>query len=266
MSLLSKYADIIRSVAPCEIVADTSLGGKLTLGIEGDLQVDYAPFDYLNLLAKVALVGITPGRQQARNALLEANHQLNAGADLETVARAAKHFGSFSGPMRNNLVLCLDAIGVHEWLGIESTSGLWDKYSDLVHFTSGVMFPTYVRKNGKLENWNGRPLTANSELLSRITREFLAVEAKELASNDCVFVALGPKAAEAIQSAGIDDGMVIKIPHPSPASAERTAYFAGIKPREKLSKQTNPEKFDAMRAEAIEKIARLKSLSAAPTA
>jgi hypothetical protein len=41
----------------------------LSIDSGNGLQISYAPFDYVNLNAKVVIVGITPGEQQAINAL-----------------------------------------------------------------------------------------------------------------------------------------------------------------------------------------------------
>ncbi|RYG86177.1 MAG: hypothetical protein EON59_10585, partial [Alphaproteobacteria bacterium] len=40
----------------------------LTIGDHGALSVTYAPFDFINRLAELVLVGLTPGRTQAANA------------------------------------------------------------------------------------------------------------------------------------------------------------------------------------------------------
>jgi len=39
---------------------------------DGEITVTYAPLEYVNEQARIVLVGITPRRQQAVNALLEA--------------------------------------------------------------------------------------------------------------------------------------------------------------------------------------------------
>ena len=57
------------------------------------------------------LIGITPGAQQARNALIEVPRKLTVGTDQSTALSAAKIFASFSGMMRKNLVAMLDHIG-----------------------------------------------------------------------------------------------------------------------------------------------------------
>jgi hypothetical protein len=80
----------------------------------------YAPFDYINQGAKVVLLGITPGAQQARNALTALRTALNAGASDEDALRRAKETASFSGPMRTSLIAMLDCIKLHRTLGLDS--------------------------------------------------------------------------------------------------------------------------------------------------
>jgi hypothetical protein len=90
------------------------MNGRLVFASEGELSISYAPFDYITPRAKVVIVGITPGAQQAANALAEARRQLLAGSTAEAALKAAKVFASFSGPRRTNLVAMLDYIGLNK--------------------------------------------------------------------------------------------------------------------------------------------------------
>jgi hypothetical protein len=101
---LARFAADIAAATEAQLRSDITLGGKLLLGSEGRLQVCYAPFEHVGEAARVVLLGITPGRQQAFNALLEVRLQILAGADHTTALAAAKSFASFSGPLRSNLV------------------------------------------------------------------------------------------------------------------------------------------------------------------
>lgn len=46
------------------------LPDSLLLKKEGKISIYYAPFEYVNENARIVLVGITPGLQQAANALM----------------------------------------------------------------------------------------------------------------------------------------------------------------------------------------------------
>jgi hypothetical protein len=78
----------------------------------GDVVISYAPFEHIQYGAKVVIVGITPGEQQARNALLELRRYLLLGADHATALEKAKVFASFSGAMRTNLIATASRSGV----------------------------------------------------------------------------------------------------------------------------------------------------------
>jgi hypothetical protein len=96
-------------------------------------------------------VGLTPGRQQMRNALVEARRCLMNGMSEDEAMRAAKTFASFSGPMRANLIALLDSIGVNRALKLSSASSLWAVESQRVHFTSALRYPVFI--DG--ENYSG---------------------------------------------------------------------------------------------------------------
>ena len=68
------------------------------------------------------------------NALREAQRQLKAGADNNTILRQAKLTGTFSGALRNNLVNLLDHIGIHQWLNIDTTDHLYFQSCAAVFF------------------------------------------------------------------------------------------------------------------------------------
>jgi len=72
VGLLPRFADIVRNATESEIAADVTLSGRLLLVRDNSLTISYAPFDHIQNGARLAIVGITPGAQQARNALLEA--------------------------------------------------------------------------------------------------------------------------------------------------------------------------------------------------
>jgi selenophosphate synthase len=69
---LNRFGDLLVSVTEADLIADVTLGGRLVLSQSEELTVCYAPFDYIQLGARLAIVGITPGAQQAQNALVEA--------------------------------------------------------------------------------------------------------------------------------------------------------------------------------------------------
>jgi hypothetical protein len=84
----------------------------------------YAPFEWVNDSARVALVGLTPGFMQMCLAFEASRDTLALGASDQEALRAAKAAASFAG-MRVRLVTWLDELAVPEWLGISSASDLF---------------------------------------------------------------------------------------------------------------------------------------------
>jgi hypothetical protein len=257
--LFSTYADLIGSATVSQIESDTSLGGKLTLATSNEISVDYAPFDHINKDARIVIVGLTPGRHQAKTALLEAKKQLDRGASLKFASKAAKETASFSGPMRANLIAMLDYIGMQRHLGIATCANLFTTHADLVHYTSAIRYPVYVKGN----NWSGTPSALKVNELSSILATYLGEEMKALPG--AFFIPLGDNVDEMVRTVGASIGfdtskIMTGLPHPSGANAERIAYFLGRKSREMLSAKTNHNSIDAAKAGLL---AAMKTLSIA---
>jgi len=233
------------------------LDRRYLLASEGDFEVYYAPFDFVQTQARVVLVGITPGMVQAKNALAEARRQLQAGASHEEAKHRVKSAASFSGPMRTNLIQLLDEIGVNEWLGISSSAELFGSKRDLVHYTSVLRYPVFYR--GK--NYNGTPSPLKSRFLMGQVEHWFADDLKQLPR--AVFVPLGAVPKQVLTSMA-DDGRIEYsrildgLPHPSGANAERIAYFLGNKDRERCSAKCNPELLDQAKRRLVDKVAALE--------
>jgi hypothetical protein len=261
---LCRFARLLLSVTEADLAADATLGGRLLLGQSGELTICYAPFDYIERGARLVIVGITPGAQQARNALVEARRQLIGRSDHETALRAAKVFASFSGSMRSNLIAMLDHVGLNQWLGVASTEEVWSTRTDLVHFTSALRYPVYL----KGENYSGSPSMTTNSVLRELLVRCLGEEVEALPH--AVWVPLGPKATEGIAwlvQLGLlqPERVLMGLPHPSGANAERIAYFLGRKERALLSAKTAPDSIDAARARLSAQVAALPARFAALT-
>jgi hypothetical protein len=258
--LLATYATAIRDIIPSAMenphkaasleIEATDIGGKL-------VQMIYAPFDHVNRKARLVIVGMTPGRVQAANALRAARQALIAGKPVEMAAAEAKVFASFSGPMRSNLVRMLDHIGISELLGISSTAQFWTDRSDLVHFTSAMRYPVFVDN----ENWSGQPDIVRTPQLRGWLESYTGTELADL--KDAIIVPLGPKVTAAMQhlaSRGMVDRTKILdgLPHPSGANAERIAFFVGDKPAALCSVKTNTVTLTKAHDDLVELVKRLQ--------
>ncbi|WP_298425189.1 hypothetical protein [Rhodoblastus sp.] len=255
--LFSEFKNILRDMGETDLLAEIACPQKLL--IAGDhngaraLDVAYAPFDHVNLNADIVIVGLTPGRQQMRNALLEARRCLKSGFTDEAAKSAAKVFASFSGPMRTNLIAMLDSVGVNQALQLASTATLWGADADRVHFTSALRYPVFVEN----ENYSGAPSILSTALLRKQLMQWFAAEMSALPN--AVFVPLGPKVTEAVESAASHLGIgatriLAGLPHPSGANAERIAFFLGRKKREDVSAKVDTDRLLSCRASLEAKI------------
>jgi hypothetical protein len=251
--LFERFSPVIRSLTSDELQGSQTLNKKLRLAEAGNLEVCYAPFEFINPQAKVVIVGITPGQTQMLNALREARRQLDQGANQNTALSAAKRTGAFSGAMRPNLVALLDHIGINRWLGIKTCDELFSTAAHLVQTTSVLRNPVFVGG----ENYNGTPnMTKHPVLRNQLISQF-GEDARALP--DAIFVPLGDKVAEALQFLA-QQGLISRdrildgLPHPSGANAERIAYFLGKKQRTNLSVKTNPEKIEVARKEIMSRV------------
>jgi hypothetical protein len=227
---------------------------NLLLESRGGIRVDYAPFDHIEENAELVIVGLTPGRVQAANAIEVMARCLSLGASLADALAEAKRSASFSGPMRSNLLALLDAIRVPTLFGHASAAEFFETGAK-VHFTSALRYPVYV--DGR--NYSGSPNLLRHPLLTAMIDRHLAEEAVLI--KNAMWVPLGGHAEAALlhlsQSGLLDRKRILAgFPHPSGANAERIAYFLRRKSREALSSKTNPDALDIARAHLEAQVAR----------
>jgi uracil-DNA glycosylase len=210
------------------------------------LIVDYAPFDHVERDAELVLVGLTPGRVQAANAIHGMATALRAGNSLEDALASAKRRASFSGPMRANLLALLDAIRVPALFGRSRAAEFFDA-DTRVHFTSALRYPVYVEGR----NYSGSPNPLRHPILAGMIERYLAQEAAQI--KNAIWVPLGGHAEAVLlhlsRQGQLDRTRILAgLPHPSGANSERIAYFLGRKSREMLSAKTNAAALDGARA------------------
>lgn len=226
---------------------------RLLIERSGELAMHYAPFEFVQVNARVVLVGITPGAFQAQVALGVLREALNEGMPDIAALQRAKSSASFSGTLRKNLVSMLDSIGLHRTLGVSSCIDVFADGSELVHFTSALRYPVFV--DG--ENYSGSPAIASSGFLRPLSARWLREEASALP--DAVWIPLGKEPAAAMERL-VSEGLLRSnqvldgLPHPSGANAERISYFLGLKHRDSLSGKTNPAILDAAKLRLMQKI------------
>lgn len=188
------------------------------------LSIYYAPFEYINPNAKVVIAGISPGLYQMRRSF-EAIRDLKDASDEEAL-RAVKQRGSFSGPIRKNLVTMLDDLELHHHLGIKTTLDLFGSANHLVQNTAVLPYPVFYK--GK--NYNGSsPDMIRTELFKPYVEGVFAEEMAQL--QDALIIPTGVnvrRAVEQLVERRLLDGdrVVSGFPHPSGGNGHRHRIFA----------------------------------------
>lgn len=237
-NLALQMGDLVARMTASELEQEIKAPVKLRLQREDcrgkTIEIAWAPFDHVNAGAAVAIVGITPGRQQMGNALRSYREARQKGiAHLEALSIAKVH-ASFSGDLRSHLVDMLDHIGLNGWLGLASSAALWDTRTDLAHFTSSLRYPVFI--NGKNYTGDG-PRMLKAASLRKTVETVLAAELAALPSHT-VIVPLGGKVDEALMHAaalvpGFDTNRLLcGLPHPSPGNRGEIYPFLGLPSRE----------------------------------
>ncbi len=179
------------------------------------IEILWAPFDYVNRDAKLVIIGVTPGPNQALRSYKAVRSAFARGAEPQTEIEKIKAESSFRGEIiEPNLKSLLEHSGLAEQAGIEDIDDLWTKEAFKVHFTSTIRYPTFINK--KLFN-NQIDSLRHPELRKYV--ETCLSEELATVPLDAVIVALGQKGPRIVRHAakvaGIDPRRVIAMPHPS---------------------------------------------------
>jgi hypothetical protein len=189
---------------------------ELLIAREGRVSVFYAPFDAVNLNARVVLLGLTPGWQQMRLAIDAYRTARELGRDDAEAQQEAKQTASFAG-MRERIVRWLDHLGVNEALGLKTTAELFQD-ADALHPTSLIRYPVFIGE--AMANYRGTsPRPEESPLLRAIISSRLVPELVSVA--DALVVPMGTAVARALLAleVPVEGRCLIGFPHPSGANA-----------------------------------------------
>ena len=197
---------------------------KFLLEKEKNIEIYYAPFDYINSKAKIVIVGITPGLQQ----MLQSYEVINQGKSLKEV----KDLSSFKGSMRTGLIKYLDELKINDILKIKSCESLFNKNSKYLHTTSLVKYPVF----DKGKNYSGANILKKKILLDFIEKNFLE-ELKTLKKS--IIIPLGNTVSSTIEY--LNNKYNLKLacflkgfPHTSGANARKNIQFKENKKNMKL--------------------------------
>ena len=179
---MSKFLNQIRSLK--KINKSTVTNKNFLIKREDNIEIYYAPFDYINSKAKIMIVGITPGLQQ----MLQSFEAVNEGKSLKEV----KDLSSFKGSMRTTLIKYLDELNINKKLRIKSCESLFNINSKYLHSTSLIKYPVF----DKGKNYSGSGLFKKKILLDFLEAHFV----KELKKLDkTIIVPLGNTVSSTIE-------------------------------------------------------------------
>ena len=188
---------------------------------DGNIEIYYAPFDYINSKAKIVIVGITPGLQQ----MTQSFQVIKDGKSLKEV----KDLSSFKGSMRTTLIKYMDELKINKKLKINSCESLFNLHSKYLHTTSLVKYPVF----DKGRNYSGSNILKKELLLNFIEKNFL----KELKIHqNSIIIPLGNTVSSTIRY--LNEKYNLKLscflegfPHPSGANARKNIQFKENKSR-----------------------------------
>ena len=216
---MSKFLNQIRSLK--KINKSTITNKNFLIKREDNIEIYYAPFDYINSKAKIMIVGITPGLQQ----MLQSFEAVNEGRSLKEV----KDLSSFKGSMRTTLIKYLDALNINKKLKIKSCESLFNTNSKYLHSTSLIKYPVF----DKGRNYSGSGLLKKKILLDFLEAHFV----KELKKLDkTIIVPLGNTVSSTIDYLNNEFKLNLKcflkgFPHPSGLNVRKDIQFRENKVR-----------------------------------
>ncbi|MEH7348753.1 hypothetical protein [Gottfriedia acidiceleris] len=226
-SKFTKYKKLISSLSP-SLETSTLKSEKFLIDKDEkkNLEIYYAPFEYINERAKVIIVGITPGLHQMKQSYSTVIRFKDTEMDDEEILHEVKKNSSFEGPMRKNLIAMLDELELHHYLGLNSTSELFSIASHLVQTTSVIKYPVFYK--GK--NYNGStPNILKTDILKKYIIETFAPEIIRL--EHPLIIPLGVNVSKVLSYLTTNeylnsDSILYGFPHTSGGNGHRHKQFA----------------------------------------
>ncbi|MEE6449802.1 hypothetical protein RAH41_04415 [Gottfriedia acidiceleris] len=222
-----EYKTLISSLSP-SLETSTLKSEKFLVDKDEtkNLEIYYAPFEYINEQAKVIIVGITPGLHQMKQSYSTVIRLKDEVMDEEEILHEVKKNSSFEGPMRKNLIAMLDELELHHYLGLHSTSELFSTASHLVQTTSVIKYPVFY----KGRNYNGStPNILRTDLLKKYIVNTFAEEIIRL--DTPLIIPLGVNVSKVLTYLTThdylkSDSILYGFPHTSGGNGHRHKQFA----------------------------------------
>ncbi len=239
-----------------------SIRHELILYQDKNLMAAWAPFDHINISARIALVGITPGWTQTVAAYSVARQALAEGLGYSTACKQAHSQAAFAGSMRTNLVKMLDQLGVNKAFNIQTTADILGKPDPRFHSTSALRYPVFCLKKGEWKNYGGHQPDALS--IGYFRNILVTLLAEELASLPAgvLIVPLGVAVEKFVNYALRDRQLGATVlqgfPHPSGSNVGRADQFKANK--EALTRAVDDWKRSSMKTRPVPRLSAPKLL------
>ncbi|MDZ5471043.1 hypothetical protein SM124_04685 (plasmid) [Bacillus sp. 31A1R] len=193
---------------------------------EGNFEIFYSPHnEYVNLSAKILILGITPGWTQMECAIRHTRQYMEEENDIQTIFKRVKRDCRFYGSMRKNLISMLDELKLNLFLPLSSTEDLFSERDYLIHTCSLIKYPLFVKQ----ENYNGHsPSITQNIFIQKYVQNTLQTNILPL--KNPLIIPLG-KAVETILVKWIQASYIkqeqclLGFPHPSGGNGHRIKQF-----------------------------------------
>lgn len=255
---IKDFGNIVASMSDEELAFEIRKPDRLRIGKakagrdrSRNVEMVWAPFDSMEREARIAIFGVTPGREQMGNALKAYRRARHDGMNHAAADRAGKGTGAFSGEMRETLIRILDEVRIPDFLGANSSTALWGDMAQKVHFSSVLRYPVFCDQKVEgvlkpLQNYTGsNPAITSLPMFQTMLKEVLVQEVCSL-PEDCLIAPLGEAATKAMLFAmkGVPDfdrhRLLVGLPHPSGAARDVSSQFLNDPPSKTRVKPLNP--------------------------
>lgn len=198
-------------------------------------RVQYIPFEYVNVDARLVMVGITPGNNQVDGSYATLNQRANSGEAKEDILCAIKRDNSFGGKgMKPNLLKMMRHFEFEKFLGIGDVEEIWGESDHLFQATSVVPNAAFKRaKKAGVQVWKMFAGSFEEVMgVQMLRQQFESVFVPSVLSMNpqALYVGLGPTPTDALQYC-VNQGYIRpdqflgSLAHPSSSSGSQVGYY-----------------------------------------
>lgn len=225
-SLFGRYKEQIRRLETVD--KETIQTNEFILYQDPKIQIYYAPHnEFINEVAKIFIVGITPGLSQTKIAYQTAKIDMEQNLSEEKICFDCKMNSRFAGTMRRNLISMLDELCLNQKLELKTVGELFNSNNSDLHTTSLIKYPCFHKE----KNYNGHTPAINSiPILKKYIQEEFMTELSCL-KDIRLIIPLGTAVENILkdilgETADTTSRVLWGFPHPSGLNGRRISQFA----------------------------------------